>query len=57
MVEMLGLAGGQYSLDVNVGGEGLRERVREQQRGEGAGGKALTRVAETLQQLGSRMCP
>jgi hypothetical protein len=54
VVEMLGLAGRQYSLDINVGGEGLRERVREQQRGEGAGGKALTRVAQTLQQLGKR---
>ena len=52
MVEMLGLAGRQYSLDVNVGGEGLRKRVREQHRGEGAGGKALTKAAQTLLQLG-----
>ena len=52
VVEMLGLAGRQYSLDVNVGGEGLRKRVREQQRGEGAGGKALTKAAQTLLQLG-----
>jgi hypothetical protein len=56
VVEMLGLAGRQYSLDINLGGEGLRGRVREQQRGEGAGGKAMTRVAETLRQLGVCVC-
>ena len=51
VVEMLGLAGRAYTLDVSVASEGLRGRVREKQRVNGAGECAVSRLADTWREL------